>query len=297
MDPLIDLIGTSAAAEELRTKIERLFQRRHAGGHFPPILVDGETGTGKGLVARLIHRAGPRADGPFMPVNCAAIPETLLESELFGFERGAFTDARRSKRGLFQSAHRGVLFLDEISRVPAGVQVKLLTAIEERWVRALGRTDREAIDVWIVAATNVDLAAAVRSGLFREDLYHRLAVLRLHVPPLRERREDILLLAEHFLELARREYDLPERRLTGEARAALVAYAWPGNIRELGNVMERVALLSDTPDITAAMLGLSVASTPAVDDESDADVPMEETIATLERRRIVETLEQVAWNV
>src|SRR3989338_4542753 len=199
MKPLEELIGASAVIEQVRDRIGRLLERQHESRRLPPVLIEGETGTGKGLLARLIHRAGPRAEGPFVEVNCAAIPETLLAAELFGFERGAFTDARQAKPGLFQTAHRGTIFLDEIGLLPEGLQAKLLKVIEERTVRRLGSTRSEPLDVWILTATNDDLALATRLKRFREDLYHRLAVLTLAVPPLRERAEDILALAERFL--------------------------------------------------------------------------------------------------
>src|ERR687885_803999 len=181
MNPLRELLGDSAAITALRDKVERLLQRQRDARRLPPVLIQGETGSGKGLLARILHRSGPRADGPFVDVNCAAIPETLLEAEMFGFERGAFTDARRSKPGLLQSAHRGTMFLDEIGLLPEALQAKLLKVIEERNVRRLGSTRDEPVDVWIVAATNEDLASAVAARRFRADLYHRLAVLTLEL--------------------------------------------------------------------------------------------------------------------
>ena len=234
MDELGELLGESRAIEMVREKLRRLLERQRAGQRLPPVLIQGDTGTGKGLVARLLHRHGVRSRGPFVDVNCAAIPETLLEAELFGFERGAFTDARRAKPGLFQAAHGGVLFLDEIALLPESLQAKLLTAIEERAVRRLGSTRSEPADVWLISATNADLRAAVRARRFREDLYHRLAVLTLDLPPLRARGHDVLLLAERFLARACAEYGLSPKRLDAEARARLLAYEWPGNIRELG---------------------------------------------------------------
>src|SRR5436853_1289807 len=187
MKHLAELLGESPGIEAIRDRIKRLVARQQDARRLPPVLIDGETGTGKGLLARLIHRAGPRPDGPFVDVNCAAIPETLLEAEMFGFERGAFTDARRAKPGLLQTAHRGTIFLDEVGLLPEALQAKLLKVLEERSVRRLGATRDEAVDVWIVTATNEDLRVAIRERRFREDLYHRLAVLTVTLPPLRQR--------------------------------------------------------------------------------------------------------------
>src|SRR5438034_185719 len=296
---LRELVGESPGIEAVREKIQRLLDRKLGSRHLPPILIDGETGAGKGLVAWLIHRAGPRADGPFVPVNCAAIPETLLESELFGHERGAFTDARQAKPGLFQAAHRGMIFLDEIGLLPEGLQAKLLKVIEERSVRPLGSTRSEPIDVWIVAATNEDLAVATRARRFREDLYHRLAVLTLRVPPLRERREDVLLLADHFLARAGAEYGLAPKTFTPDARAALLSYRWPGNVRELSNVIERVTLLAEEPEVTAEMLGLHEA--PARSESAGAlearARPLADAADSTERSRLLEALGETGWNI
>src|SRR6266540_899835 len=211
MKGLDELLGESAALQAVRDNLRRLLARPHTGRRLPSILIQGETGTGKGLVARLLHRQGPRADGPFVDVNCAAIPDTLLEAELFGFERGAFTDARRAKPGLFHTAHRGTLFLDEVGLLPEPLQAKLLTVLEEQAVRRLGSTSPEPVDVWIISATNTNLHAAVAARAFREDLYHRLAVLTLALPPLRERGQDVLLLAERFLARACADYGLPPK--------------------------------------------------------------------------------------
>ena len=255
MDELGELVGESQAVKMVRDRLRRLLERQRARQRLPPVLIQGDTGTGKGLVARLLHRQGARNRGAFVDVNCAAIPETLLEAELFGFERGAFTDARRAKAGLFQAAHGGVLFLDEIALLPESLQAKLLTAIEERAVRRLGGTRSEPADVWLISATNADLKAAVRARRFREDLYHRLAVLTVDLPPLRARGRDVLLLAERFLARACAEYELSPKRLDSEAQARLLAYEWPGNIRELGNVIERAAVFTDTAVVTAESLG------------------------------------------
>ena len=261
MDALAELIGESPAVEALRKHMLKL--ARPHGVHRPPnVLIHGETGTGKGLVAKLLHRLGPRAKGPFVDVNCAAIPATLLEAELFGFEQGAFTDAHRAKAGLFQTAHQGTIFLDEMALLPPALQAKLLKVIEERSVRRLGAVQSEPIDVWVISATNADLAEAIRARQFREDLYHRLAVVTLGLPSLRERGEDVLLLAEHFLGRACQDYGLPHKTLTPEARRRLLGHRWPGNIRELANAIERTALLSEGSQVTPVLLGLTEASPP-----------------------------------
>src|SRR5713101_3501926 len=230
MEQFADLLGESPSVEAARRRLRRILARAQGGRRLPPILIGGETGTGKGLIARLIHRHGPRANGPFVEVNCAAIPDSLLEAELFGFERGAFTDARRAKPGLFQTAHRGTIFLDEVGLLPESLQAKLLTVIEDQSVRPLGGVSSEPADVWILSATNTDLQAAVRERKFREDLYHRLAVLTLRLPPLREGGQDVLLLAERFLTRACADYGLPPRTLGPDARALLLARPSPGNV-------------------------------------------------------------------
>ncbi|HEU5195312.1 MAG TPA: sigma 54-interacting transcriptional regulator, partial [Methylomirabilota bacterium] len=259
MDALEELLGSSRKLVALRQKARALLQRHGSGRRPPSILIQGETGTGKGLLARLMHRAGIRASGPFVDLSCAAIPETLLEAELFGYERGAFTDARQAKPGLFHVAHGGTLFLDEVGLLPRALQAKILTALEQGSVRRLGATRSEPADVAIIAATNEPLAACVRDGRFREDLYHRLAVLMLELPPLREREDDVELLAAQFVATMCEQYGIPVKTLSDGARAGLRAHAWPGNVRELGNVIERAILLADTDVIAAEDLDLSEA--------------------------------------
>ena len=296
-----EFVGESPDVLAVKERISRLVTRASEVRRLPPVLIQGETGTGKGLVARSLHRAGPRSSGPFVDVNCAAIPETLLEAEMFGFERGAFTDARQAKKGLFQTAHRGTLFLDEIGLLPDGLQAKLLTVLEERTVRRLGATQSEPVDVWVIAATNLDLQAATRASRFREDLYHRLAVLTLALPPLRERQRDIVLLAEHFLARACADYGLPAKTFSPEALTTLMAYRWPGNVRELMNTMERVALLAEAAVVTPDLLGLDPmlaagAAGPAKESPAAAS-----TLATVvdgaERAHLLEALEATGWNV
>jgi len=294
--PLDQLIGSSPALASVRGELSRLLARPVAAGkRLPPILITGETGTGKGLVAHLIHEMGPRATASFVDVNCAAIPDTLLESELFGFERGAFTDAKQAKAGLLQVAHRGTIFLDEIGLMPDALQVKLLKALEERTVRRLGSTRVEPADAWVLAATSEDLAAAIRVRRFREDLYHRLAVVTVHMPPLRDRGTDILVLARHYLDRAAREYGVPSKTLAPDAEAALLSYSWPGNIRELANVMERVALLAEADRVGADVLRLPRAPRPSAPPRSGESV--NDQIASVERVRLEEALRAEAGNI
>jgi DNA-binding NtrC family response regulator/tetratricopeptide (TPR) repeat protein len=297
MKHLAELLGDSPGIRAVRDKIDRLVARQQDARRLPPILIEGETGTGKGLLARLIHRAGPRPDGPFVDVNCAAIPETLLEAEMFGFERGAFTDARRSKPGLLQTAHRGTIFLDEVGLLSEALQAKLLKVLEERTVRRLGSTRDEAIDVWILTATNEDLKSAIRGRRFREDLYHRLAVLTVSLPPLRDRGDDVPMLAEHYLTRACIDYGVSAKTLSPAARAALVAYAWPGNVRELANLMERVALMSSDPSVTADVLGLSAVTSARPPAPPTASGGTATSLDDAVRDRVADALQQTGWNI
>jgi len=217
------------------------------------VLIDGESGTGKELVARAIHRLSPRAGGPFIAVNCGAIPDNLLEAELFGHRKGAFTDANRDRKGLFEEASSGTLFLDEIGELPLGLQVKLLRVLQEGEVRRLGDSHDTKVDVRVVAATARDLSAEVGRGAFREDLFYRLNVFALHLPALRERREDIPLLVEHFIKKLGPRANTQVRRIEDSALARLSTYAWPGNVRELENAIEQSLVFAsgDTIDLAA----------------------------------------------
>ena len=288
-----ELVGVSGAIAAVREQVQQLLTRGQHAHRLPPILLQGETGTGKGLLARLIHRASPRRDGPFVDVGCSTIPDGLLEAELFGFERGAFTDARHAKPGLLQAAHRGTLFLDEVALLPETLQAKLLKAIEERTVRRLGSTRAESVDVQVIAASNEDLAEAARTRRFRNDLYHRLAVVTLTLPPLRERPEDVLLLAEHFLSRTCADYGLvPPRRFAADACSALQGYRWPGNVRELSNVIESAVLLAEESTITAAMLGVSARS-----ETGAAWSRFDDRVGDLEREQLLGALNDTNWNV
>jgi DNA-binding NtrC family response regulator/tetratricopeptide (TPR) repeat protein len=293
-----DLIGESPGMILLREQITHLLRRQSPSRRLPTLLIQGETGTGKGLLARAVHNASARSSQPFIDADCLAIPETLLEAELFGFERGAFTDAKQPKLGLFHAADGGSIFLDEVGLLPRTFQAKLLKVVEERGVRRLGSTRVDVVDLWVIAATNVDLATAVREGAFREELYHRLAAMTLFMPPLRERGGDILLLAEHYLGRACAEYHLPLKVLTAEAQAALLAYAWPGNVRELANMLERVALLSgDASIITPDLLGLYPPAGPAKGVREPERSHLKVSVEGFEREKLRAALQETGWNV
>ncbi|HKA88443.1 MAG TPA: sigma-54 dependent transcriptional regulator [Haliangiales bacterium] len=248
---LLGMVGKGPAMQALFRTIQKVSEYK------TNVLITGESGTGKELVARAIHALSPRAGGPFVAVNCGAIPETLLESELFGHRKGAFTDAIRDKKGLFEEAHEGTLFLDEIGELPLSLQVKLLRALQEEEIRRVGDTREIAIDVRVVAATVKNLGAEAGAGRFREDLFYRLNVLPLHLPPLRERREDIPILVDHFLRRTAEKHAATGMRVESvapEAMELLLSYAWPGNVRELENTVERAMVLCDGPRIEASAL-------------------------------------------
>jgi two-component system response regulator AtoC len=234
-----DLVGKHPSLMRIFREIEKV-----SGISGITVLITGESGTGKELVAKALHQLSCTDEKPFVEVNCTAIPENLLEAELFGHEKGAFTDAKTKKQGLLEISHGGTLFLDEIGHMSPNLQVKLLKVIEEKTYRPLGSVQEKKVSVRIVAATNLDLEAAVRDGNFRNDLYYRLSVFSIHLPPLRHRGDDVLLLAEHFLEQFKKRHHSPVKRFSPEARHLLLDYAWPGNVRELKNVVERAVLLN-----------------------------------------------------
>jgi two-component system response regulator PilR (NtrC family) len=233
------ILGKSPAIEQLKATISKLARSQ------APVFIHGESGSGKELVARQIHELSPRASGAFVPVNCGAIPESLMESEFFGHKKGSFTGAVEDKQGLFQAAHHGTLFLDEVADLPLNMQVKLLRAIQEKAVKSVGGVEEIAIDTRILSATHKDLELEVEQGRFRQDLYYRLNVIKLDVPSLCERGDDILLLADHFLELIAERWQLEAIQLSEDARTALSQYSFPGNVRELENILERASTLCD----------------------------------------------------
>jgi transcriptional regulator with GAF, ATPase, and Fis domain len=266
------------------------------------VLLTGESGTGKELVARAIHYASPRAEGPFLAINCAALPETLLESELFGHEKGAFTGADRQKAGRFELAAGGTLFLDEVGELSPAVQAKLLRVIQEREFERVGGRSTLRADVRIITATNRDLERSVAEGRFREDLFYRLNVFTVHLPPLRDRGDDVLLLAEHFVRDLAAKFGRGNAGLSREARDALLAHAWPGNIRELQNAVERALIMSEGGLLTAAQLGITLRSPrPAEEMPGDGSAhpvasPTAHSLQELEKRMVIDALEKAKGN-
>jgi len=289
-DRLGALLGRSAPMQQLFRAVRRV------AGSRASVLVRGESGTGKELVARAIHELGPRRDAPFVAVNCAAIPETLMESELFGHERGAFTDAREARMGKFEAAGGGTLFLDEIGEISPAVQAKLLRVLQERTIERLGGGRPIEVDVRIVAATNRDLEAAVAAGEFRSDLYYRINVVPLEVPPLRARRDDIPLLVASFLERLAADEGGPRRELSAEAWEALQRHDWPGNVRELENAIERATTLAEGPGIGLEDLPEEVRLAGLKAAVRAGQMPFDEAVSRFERDLLQEALERARWN-
>jgi DNA-binding NtrC family response regulator len=248
------------------------------------VLLTGESGTGKEVIARFIHRASPRSDAPFVALNCAALSETLLESEIFGHEKGAFTGATQTRLGRFELAHGGTLFLDEIAEMSTDLQTKLLRVLQEREFERVGGTRTITVDVRLIAATNRDLQSAMQSGRFREDLYYRLSVFPVHLPPLRERTEDIVSLAEHFIEKLVKRMGTGPRRLTPEGKSLLCSHQWPGNVRELQNAIERALIIARSEEITAGDLPVQIP-------RASSQVDSGRTLAEIERAAILNALE------
>jgi len=278
------LLGESSQMHELRELISRVAQSQ------APVHISGESGTGKELVARMIHDSGPRAEGPFVPVNCGAIPAELVESEFFGHRKGAFTGAVNDKAGLVQCARDGTLFLDEIADLPLAMQVKLLRVIQEKKVRPVGASAEESVDVRILSATHKNLSQMVADGEFREDLYYRVNVIELRVPALRERGDDILLLADHILQRLNASSSLDE-----EAREAMLGYAFPGNVRELENMLERAVTLCAHGSICAGDLHMRKTSGTSGTQPALAG-KLGDQVEDVQRQAIVEALEKTRYN-
>ena len=300
------LLGESAQLRKLRTQTRKLARSQ------APVFISGESGSGKELVARMIHLQGPRSDGPFIAVNCGAIPSELMESEFFGHKKGSFTGAIESKAGLFRSADGGTLFLDEVADLPLAMQVKLLRAIQEKAVRPVGDTLEIPVDIRVLSATHKNLAELVQQGSFRQDLFYRINVIELAVPSLRERSDDIPLLANHILERIAREYECAPAQLTPAAIERLQNYEFPGNVRELENILERAFTLCDEDQIDAIDLHLGNGVAPAgsaatathentqassgVPAVPEGEIDLEHYLESIERQAIEKALEATRWN-
>ncbi len=283
--PNSELLGDSSGIRKVRELISLVAPRDAT------VLVTGASGTGKELVARAIHALSGRAEKRLVAINCAAFPETLLEAELFGYERGAFTGADKAKQGRMELADGGTLFLDEIGEMPLTMQVKLLRVLEDHKIQRLGAVKEITLDLRLIAATNRDLEEMIKLGRFREDLYYRLNVVRIAIPPLRERPGDVLLLAKTFLERSSRKLGKEVLSLSPEAASLLTAYGWPGNVRELENIIERAVVLSNGSTITASEL---TGITPS---GSVAPLPSKLTLAEMEQQHILQALDQHDWNI
>lgn len=301
---LSKLLGEASVMVAFKAQIQQLLQAEYAmtDADLPAVLITGETGTGKELVARMLHYHGRRKDSPLVELNCASIPAHLLEAELFGHEQGAFTDAKGRKIGLLEAADGGTLFLDEIGDLDLALQAKLLKVLEDKTVRRLGGLRDRKVDFRIMAATNQNLEHAVRQGTFRADLYFRLRVIPLAVPPLRERGQDILLLARHFMQVHCRRYGKTLRRFSAAAEAALLRYSWPGNVRELRNVMEQTVLLSQheiiEPEQLLLLPGLTLTPLVASPEPNRFLLPSQGIcLEELERDLVQQALDRTAGNV
>ncbi|MBI4998607.1 MAG: sigma-54-dependent Fis family transcriptional regulator [Rhodocyclales bacterium] len=286
-----ELVGETAAMASVRGMIERVARSQ------APVYVAGESGSGKELAARLVHQLGPRAAAAFVPVNCGAIPENLMESEFFGYRKGAFTGADSDRDGFFQVANGGTLFLDEVADLPLAMQVKLLRVIQEKRVRKVGATAEEPVDVRIISATHQDLKEMVAQGRFRQDLFYRLNVIEIRMPPLRECREDIPLLAERILERLARTTGRPTPAMTPAALDALRNYPFPGNVRELENVLERALALLSGDSIEAADLNLApAAGLPDDQPRINEELPLQDRLDLVEKQAILEALARTHFN-
>ena len=296
-EELIDARGDGGVIGHGTALTHTLEVARKVARHPSTVLLTGESGTGKEVIARLIHRSSPRADAPFVAVNCGAIPEALLESELFGHAKGAFTGATAERRGLFEEADQGTIFLDEIGELPPMLQVKLLRVLQEREIRRVGDSGTRTVDVRVIAATARDLEAEVAANRFRPDLFYRINVVRLQLPPLRERREDIPELSRHFIERFNRLLGTDIQGLTPAAMQRLIDYDWPGNVRELENVIERALVLTEGSRIDVEQLPVFVRTpSPPVELGASDDLSVKRQTEALERSLIARALQQTGGN-
>lgn len=298
----VELLGDSLVVQHVKSQIQRISQLVSGDALPPTVLISGETGTGKDVAARLLHLSCTNKDKPFVHVDCASLPTELMESELFGYEKGAFTGAQSSRPGLIEAAEDGTLFLDEIGELPLTLQAKLLNVLERRIVRRLGSTKERAVPARFVAATNRDLHEMSQAGRFRQDLYYRLNVMSIHMPPLRDRENDALLLAKHFAAQTARRYGLSSPTFSSDAVARIKEYAWPGNVRELRHQVSRAMLLSNEGHISAADLALPIAQPGVVLQETAPQMltPANHKPVTLyeaERDILLQALEQADFNV
>ncbi len=296
----VNLGGFKMIAASPAMKQVLAFARRVAQSEVSTVLLEGESGTGKDVLAQFLHFYGRRHEGPFVALNCAAIPETLLESELFGYEKGAFTDARASKAGILEIATTGSIFLDEIGEMPLTVQAKLLRVLEEQCFRRLGGVKDIQVDVRVVAATNRRLTDAIEEGRFRLDLYYRLNVIQVSLPALRERREDILPLAQHFIQIYNGKFKRNIQGISHTAAAALMSHAWPGNVRELRNVVERAMVLEESERIQSSSLYIASngagLSRSAVQQPEETDAPFQASLAEAEKNLVMRALQKASGN-
>jgi two-component system response regulator PilR (NtrC family) len=294
------LLGQSSAMQQLRAMLTKLARSQ------APVYISGESGTGKEVVARLIHQLGPRSNGPFVPVNCGAIPTELMESEFFGHKKGSFTGATEDKQGLFQSAQGGTLFLDEVADLPLSMQVKLLRAIQEKKIRPIGGQQEIAVDLRILSATHKNLAQMVDAGHFRQDLYYRINVIELKIPPLRDRDGDVLILAEAFLQKLAQDWQMTPPVLSAAARQQLQAYGFPGNVRELQNTLERALTLCEGDTILPEHLQLDTGRSLPSGSATAGDLPtlpqglppegLEAYLQNIEKQLLMRALELSHWN-
>ena len=292
----VEFLGESASIQDVRKQVEQISRLTQTTNTIPPtVLILGETGTGKDVVARLLHAKSARSNKPFVHVDCASLPKDLIEAELFGHEKGAFTNAHVARTGLIEAAEDGVLFLDEIGEIPLDLQSKLLAVLERRTLRRVGTTQEKPVAAWFIAATNRDIEELVEEGEFRSDLYYRLNVLTISLSPLRERNGDIMILARHFAEQTAHRYGLNKTSFSDDSKQAILEYSWPGNIRELKHLLERAVLLNNGGELTNESLSLT--SQPNIRKLDSTDEAEELTLGSAELKLIQKALGKTKGNV